>query len=62
MVKCPRCGTEIERPMKEWNMIPHSESKPKIHVKHYRCPQCNKTFRLADKIIPTEIGGSETAQ
>jgi hypothetical protein len=37
--------------MKEWNMQPHDGRGPALHVKHYACPQCGKTFRIADKLI-----------
>ena len=54
MAKCARCGIDIERPMKEWNMQPRDGRGPALHVKHYACPQCGKTFRIADKLIGPE--------
>jgi len=50
MAKCARCGLDIERPMKEWNMQPRDGRGPALHVKHYACPQCGKKFRVADKL------------
>lgn len=50
MTKCARCGLDIERPMKEWNMQPRNGRGPALHVKHYACPQCGKKFRVADKL------------
>jgi DNA-directed RNA polymerase subunit RPC12/RpoP len=51
LTKCARCGIDIEQPMKEWNMQPKDGRGPALHVKHYACPQCGKTFRVADKLI-----------
>ena len=51
MTKCSRCGIDIERPMKEWNMQPRDGRGPALHVKHYACPQCGKKFRVADKLV-----------
>jgi len=51
MTKCARCGLDIERPMKEWNMQPRDGRGPALHVKHYSCPQCGKKFRVADKLV-----------
>lgn len=50
MAKCPKCGLEIERPNKEWNMRPGIMRGQALHVKQYRCPKCDKSFRIADKI------------
>jgi DNA-directed RNA polymerase subunit RPC12/RpoP len=50
MAKCVRCGIEIESPTKMWNMKPKDGRGPALHIKHYRCPQCGKSFRIADKI------------
>jgi len=50
VTKCARCGLDIERPMKEWNMQPRDGRGPALHVKHYACPQCGKKFRVADKL------------
>jgi hypothetical protein len=51
-VKCPNpeCDQDIEQPMKEWDMRPSRPGLQAIHVKHYRCPKCNRVFRIADKI------------
>ncbi|MCJ7455846.1 hypothetical protein MUP07_03765 [Candidatus Bathyarchaeota archaeon] len=51
MTKCARCGIDIERPMKEWNMQPRDGRGPALHVKHFSCPQCGKKFRVADKLV-----------
>jgi len=51
VTKCARCGLDIERPMKEWNMQPRDGRGPALHVKHYACPQCGKKFRVADKLV-----------
>ena len=55
MEKCSKCGSEIEQPMKEWDMRgnPHG---PALHVKQYVCPQCGNRFRKADKILPVAGG------
>jgi NAD-dependent SIR2 family protein deacetylase len=36
-MKCPECGKEVKKPIKEW------ELSPKVHVKLYEC--CGKKFR-----------------
>ena len=36
-MKCPNCGREVSRPVKEWDL------SPKVHVKMYEC--CGKKFR-----------------
>ena len=51
VIKCARCGIDIDQPMKEWNMQPRDGRGPALHVKHYACPQCGKTFRVADKLV-----------
>jgi rubrerythrin len=57
MVKCtkPGCGAEIEKPTKEWDMQPKSGRGPALHVKHYKCPVCGHTFRMADKLPPSSV-------
>jgi len=35
--KCPECGNEVKKPIKEWDV------GPKLHVKLYEC--CGKKFR-----------------
>jgi len=37
LVKCPNCGKEVTKPIKEWDL------SPKVHVKLYNC--CGKKFR-----------------
>ena len=51
MADCPHCGSLVEKPTKEWDMKnnPHG---PPLHLKHYVCPSCGKTFRKAEKIQP----------
>jgi hypothetical protein len=36
-VKCPECGKEVRKPIKEWDL------SSKVHVKMYDC--CGKKFR-----------------
>jgi len=37
MAKCPKCGAEVTRPLKEWDL------SKKVHVKLYQ--HCGKKFR-----------------
>lgn len=37
MAKCPKCGAEVTRPIKEWDL------SPKVHVKLYQ--HCGNKFR-----------------
>ncbi|HJX23574.1 MAG TPA: hypothetical protein VJ574_04085 [Candidatus Bathyarchaeia archaeon] len=39
-MKCPKCGTEVAKPKKEWDM-------GKLHIKLYE--HCGKTFRDVSK-------------
>jgi uncharacterized protein with PIN domain len=48
--KCPKCGLEIEKPQREWDMNPKTPNTQALHVKHYHCPSCGKTFRIGEKI------------
>jgi hypothetical protein len=36
-MKCPKCGMEVAKPIKEWNL------SPKVRVKLYQ--HCGKKFR-----------------
>jgi hypothetical protein len=58
MVKCktPGCDTEIQMPNKEWDMTPPNPGSPILHLRYYKCPKCNKGFRIAEK-IPRPIDG-----
>jgi predicted nucleic-acid-binding Zn-ribbon protein len=38
MAKCPKCGTENIKPMKEWNYAA-------FHVEKFNCPKCATNFR-----------------
>jgi len=37
LVKCPRCGTEVSLPSREWDY--HV-----FHVKRFDCKKCDKAF------------------
>lgn len=37
LAKCPRCGTEVARPSKEWDYSV-------FHVKKFDCKKCEKGF------------------
>ncbi len=37
MARCPECGKEVEKPIKEWNL------GSRTRVKQYEC--CGKKFR-----------------
>ncbi|MDH5770144.1 MAG: chorismate-binding protein [Candidatus Bathyarchaeota archaeon] len=39
MAKCPKCGAEVTKPLKEWDL------SPKLHVILYECAHCGKKFR-----------------
>jgi len=50
MAKCPKDGTEVAKPTKEWNVAPKSKKGPKLHVKMWKCPKCGHTWREAAKV------------
>jgi len=54
MAKCPKCGTEIEKPNKEWILQPQSGPQSvscAIKIKHYVCSQCKKSFRIGESTL-----------
>ncbi|MEM2906211.1 MAG: chorismate-binding protein [Candidatus Bathyarchaeia archaeon] len=50
MAKCPKDGTEVAKPSKEWDVAPKSKKGPKLHVKLYTCPKCGHKWREATKV------------
>ncbi|RLI13894.1 chorismate-binding protein [Candidatus Bathyarchaeota archaeon] len=50
MAKCPNCGTEVEKPVKSWQMKPKRRKGPTILIELYECPKCGTKFRTGKKI------------
>jgi predicted RNase H-like nuclease (RuvC/YqgF family) len=61
LVECPKCGTEIETPVKTWS-IPSRKTiekgeKPKVVMGIFECPDCNARFRAS---VPTKTENEDT--
>ncbi|MBS7609931.1 chorismate-binding protein [Candidatus Bathyarchaeota archaeon] len=50
MVKCPKDGTDVQKPTKEWSVKPKSRKGPTLNVKLYACPTCGHKWRVATKV------------
>ena len=51
MAKCPKCGAEVEKPIKVWKLAPKGR-KP-VHIGLFKCPRCGTYFRKGVK--PEEL-------
>jgi len=49
MAKCPKCGTEVTKPIKTWTMKPKRRAGPEIEISLYECPNCGAKFRIGRK-------------
>mgnify|MGYP000194439455 FL=1 len=47
MPKCPKCGTEVEKPIKTWQLAPKGR-KP-VTIGLFKCPNCGTFFRKGVK-------------
>jgi chromosome segregation ATPase len=50
VVKCPKCGTEVEHPTKTWpipSRKPSEKGESKLTVGIFECPNCKARFRAA---------------
>lgn len=61
MVECPKCGAEVDTPVKTWT-IPSQKKmtrgeKPKVVMGIFECPECNARFRSS---VPAETKTEET--
>jgi DNA-directed RNA polymerase subunit M/transcription elongation factor TFIIS len=45
MAKCPLCGTENARLVREWDIQPRRKKGPKVHITLYECVNCKTRFR-----------------
>lgn len=60
LVKCPKCGSNVEYPIKTWYFSSRKYSKngekPKIILGIFKCQNCNARFRttLESDITPKE--------
>ena len=60
MVDCPKCGGNVETPVKVWaipSREPLREGEQRRHVGIYECPNCGVRFRYA---VKSETGFTET--
>jgi uncharacterized protein with PIN domain len=49
MPKCPKCGTEVRNPKKQWKMAGRPDSQGKrmqLEIGLFDCPHCAKPFRV----------------
>jgi len=47
MVRCPKCGAEVEKPVKTWQLAPKGR-KP-VTIGLFKCPNCGAYFRKGVK-------------
>ncbi|RLE95128.1 MAG: chorismate-binding protein [Thermoprotei archaeon] len=47
MYKCPKCGADVEKPLKTWQLAPKGR-KP-VTVGLFKCPKCGAYFRKGVK-------------
>lgn len=47
MAKCPKCGTEVESPMKTWTLAP--KGRKGVTIGLFKCPNCGAFFRSGIK-------------
>jgi uncharacterized protein (UPF0212 family) len=48
MAKCPKCGTEVDKPRKKWTMAGRPDKTGKrmqLEIGLFDCPKCKKPFR-----------------
>jgi len=50
MAKCPKCGTEVEKPIKEWEIQPKRKKGPRVRISLFECPNCKTRFRTAKRV------------
>jgi hypothetical protein len=50
MPNCPKDGTEVKNPVKEWDLSPKSRKGPKLHIKLFECPTCGYRWRVVEKV------------
>ncbi|WFO76127.1 chromatin protein Cren7 [Desulfurococcaceae archaeon MEX13E-LK6-19] len=67
-ITCPRCGTEVEEPVKTWQLVaPIPDRKGRITITimgSFECPKCGHKWRgVVSKIkvggSSIEVGGKE---
>lgn len=49
MPKCPKCGTEVHNPKKQWKMAGRPDKQGKrtqLEIGLFNCPNCDKPFRV----------------
>jgi len=47
MAKCPKCGAEVDKPQKTWQLAP--KGKKAVTIGLFKCPKCGAYFRAAVK-------------
>lgn len=48
LVKCPHCGSEVDKPFKTWDVKPKRGGSFKVSM--YACSNCGKKFKIAEKL------------
>jgi len=49
MAKCPKCGSDVRSPRKQWKMAGRPDSHGKrmqLEIGLFDCPRCKKPFRV----------------
>ncbi|MBT0160403.1 hypothetical protein G4O51_10515 [Candidatus Bathyarchaeota archaeon A05DMB-2] len=59
LAKCRDCGTLITKAdlIKTWDCTPRAKAgEVKVFISLWKCPNCEKKFRTADRVWPKEKG------
>jgi len=46
LVKCPKCGGDVKKPLKEWELR-GGRGKKTVMIGLFECPKCKVKFRAA---------------
>lgn len=46
MVRCPKCGGDVAKPLKQWQ-LKGGKSKKAVKIGLFECPKCKVKFRGA---------------
>ena len=61
MVRCPKCGVEVESPLKRWS-VSRKTGEGKFVMGLFECPNCKARFRSAIEEEKVEVGIKEMVE
>jgi uncharacterized protein (UPF0212 family) len=47
LAKCPKCGADVNRPVKAWKMKSTKAKGRPLLIGFFKCPKCDSKFRKA---------------